>query len=198
MASGISGAGACSPAASMQQSRSVDPAKLQQKLLAKLDTNGDQSIDKTELKSFMDFVSTQSSTSSGDTDALFSALDSDSDGSISSTELADNGKALFDQLRDQLRSSQLTASDSPPPPPHGDASDLFSTIDANGDGSIDESELTSFTSQRADSNGQGSQRSAEQGGGMQIGRMIASLLQQYSAVNATASTSTTESLSAVA
>jgi Ca2+-binding EF-hand superfamily protein len=157
------------------QTRTVDPAKLQQKLFAKLDTNGDQSIDKSELKSFMDFVSTQTGTSTSgtsttgtsaasSTDALFSALDSDGDGSITSTELADNGKALFDQLRDQLRNVQLSSSDAPPPPPPPRDDESSGTQD-----------------------------------GMQIGRMLASLLQQYSAVNSTtASSSATQALSVAA
>lgn len=229
--SSISGAGASSSAASMQ-TRMVDPAKLQQKLLAKLDTNGDKSIDKNELKSFVDFVSTQTGgTSTADTsaasstDALFSTLDSDSDGSISSTELADNGKALFDQLRDQLRNSQLSSSEAPPPPPpmHGDESDMFAKIDANSDGSIEESELTSFISEGIGGSGQGpsvddilarddtdgdgaisfaefqsamsqrpersEQSASEAQDGMQLGRLIASLLEQYSAVSSTTASS---------
>jgi len=98
------------------------------------------------------------------TDALFSALDSDGDGSITGTELADHGKALFDQLRDQLGNVQLSSSDVPPPPPP--------PRDEESNGTQD---------------------------GMQIGRMIASLLQQYSAVDsATASSSATQSLSIAA
>lgn len=233
----ISGAGASSSAASMQ-TRMVDPAKLQQKLLAKLDTNGDKSIDKNELKSFIDFVSTQTggtsttgTSTASSTDALFSTLDSDSDGSISSTELADNGKALFDQLRDQLRNTQLSSSEAPPPPPmHGDESDMFAKIDANSDGSIEESELTSFISEGIGGSGQGpsvddilarddtdgdgaisfaefqsamsqrperSEQSANEAqDGMQLGRLIASLLEQYSAVSSTtASSPATQSLS---
>jgi Ca2+-binding EF-hand superfamily protein len=151
MTTSISGAAGCSAAMSSARSTGPDPAKLQQQLLSKVDTNGDKSIDKSELKSFMDFVSSQTATPATDSDALFTTLDSDSDGAISATELADNGQQLFDQLRDQLMSSQLRSDAPPPPPPQGSNSDLFASIDANSDGSLDKTELTSFLADRADS-----------------------------------------------
>jgi hypothetical protein len=39
------------------QARGPDPAKLQQQLFSKVDANGDESIDKAELTSFLNFVS---------------------------------------------------------------------------------------------------------------------------------------------
>ena len=194
MTSAISGAGAYSSAVSMQ-SRGPSAAKMQQDLLAKLDSNGDSAIDKSELQSFMDFVSDRTSTATSDTDALFGALDTDGDGSVTGTELADNGKSLFDQLRNQLRGSEMGGDR--PPPPSGEVDELFETLDANGDGSIDKSELTSFLSDAEDASATGVE--AQSSREPQIGRLIASLLEQYSAVGAANSASSaTSSLSAVA
>lgn len=139
------------------QTRAADTSKLQQQLFSKVDSNGDQSIDETELKSFLDYVGEKTGSSIDSASAL-KALDSDGNGSISETELTDNASALFDQLKSQLMSSQMQMGHGgppPPPPSDEDSSDLFSGIDTDGDGSISKTELETFVSSRADESGQG-------------------------------------------
>lgn len=200
------------------QARGPDASKLQQQLMSKVDANGDKSIDKSELKSFLDFVSEKTGTTAIDADSMLTSLDSDGDGAISSTEIEDNGKALFDQLRDQLMSAQLSAA------PKMDSSEIFAGIDSDGDGAISKTELDSFIGSRSEGMGQGpsadeilsrndadddgsislaefesamSHRPGSQSGdrdGGQIGRLMASLLSQYSA--STSSTQSTVSATA--
>jgi Ca2+-binding EF-hand superfamily protein len=215
------------------QSRGPDPAKLQQRLFAKLDGNGDNAIDKTELKSFLDYVSSKTGGESVDSDALLKTIDTDGSGSISSDELSENGKALFDQLRDQLMSAQLSSSSAAPPPPPGsppgDPEEMFASIDSNGDGSIAKSELETFLADRSQGDGptvddifarddadeDGSistdeftaavsrrppppEQGNKTGGVGDIGAMIASLIEQYTAAGSTASETSTTQLSVVA
>ncbi|WP_095066938.1 EF-hand domain-containing protein [Pseudomonas sp. Irchel 3A18] len=95
--------------------------KFQEELLAKLDTDGDGSINKEELSSAL-----SSDKKDGITVSLseaFSSLDSNDDDSLDADELA-----------------ALTP---PPPPPATDlAEDLLSSLDTDGDGSINSDELT--------------------------------------------------------
>jgi Ca2+-binding EF-hand superfamily protein len=179
--------------------RSADSSKLQQKLLEKIDSNSDGSIDKTELSSFMEYVDSKTGSTGSDVDAVFKSLDADSDGSVSSDEFAANSDSLIDQLRDQLRSAQMGSGARPPPPPGpppdeaGQSDDLFAKIDTNSDGSIDETELSTFFSQ------QEQQTEKPAAGGSPLDAMLASLIQQYQTVStSSAYPSTTSSLSEVA
>ncbi len=94
---------------------SADLSQIEQNLFAKIDTNGDGTIDKTELSNFFNSMSAQGSTAAGataaavpatsasvDTGALFSSLDTSGDGSISEQEFSANVGSLVDQLRSQL------------------------------------------------------------------------------------------------
>ena len=105
-----------------------------QELFAKLDVNGDNSIDSSELKAFTDFVSEKTG-STLDSSALMTALDSDGDGSISAGE---------------FKAGMQKGPHGPPPPRDG-----------------------------------GSRSEGEAG----IGRLIASLLEQYGSSTATTATS---------
>lgn len=156
MTSAISMSSCYSSYASTQM-RAADTSKLQQQLFSKVDTNGDKSIDQTELTSFLDYVGEKTGSSIDSASAL-KALDSDGNGSISETELTDNASALFDQLKSQLMSSQMQMGHGgppPPPPSDEDSSDLFSSIDTDGDGSISKTELETFVSSRAGESGNG-------------------------------------------
>lgn len=195
---------------------------LQQQLFSKVDSNGDKSIDKTELTSFLDIVSQKTGGSSVDSESVLTALDTDSSGEISESELQDNGAALLEQLRSQMMSSE--SSRGAPPPPQGSADDLFSAIDSDENGAISETELDTFLSAstsetgdassadeifaRDDADGDGSislaeftqavsnrDESARAEGGGQLERLMASLLAQYSAISANSDASATETLS---
>lgn len=100
---------------------STNSKKFQEELLAKLDTDGDGSINKDELSSAL-----SSDKKDGITVSLseaFSSLDSNDDDSLDADELA-----------------ALTP---PPPPPATDiAEDLLGSLDTDGDGSINSDELT--------------------------------------------------------
>ncbi|WP_277758852.1 EF-hand domain-containing protein [Pseudomonas sp. A34-9] len=91
-------------------------------------------------------------------DALISALDTDSDGAISSDELssgltsagssADSNEifSALDKNKDgTVSQDELTASLPPPPPPPAqiNSDELFSQLDADGDGSVTATELGS-------------------------------------------------------
>jgi Ca2+-binding EF-hand superfamily protein len=153
------------------QSRgSRDMQALQEKLFTKLDANGDGGINKTELSEFMSFAA-QSSGGQATTDssALFSSLDSDGNGAISQAELSDGVKTLFDQLRTQLMTATKEASETTSVK-KPDTEELFSTVDANGDGLIDQDELGSFMAANPPPSG------ADSGGGFS---KLESLLDQY-------------------
>lgn len=98
-------------------------------MFAKIDSNSDGSIDKTEMQSFSEQISNQD----GDTidiSRMFADMDTDSDGLISQDEF-------------------LAAK--PPEPPQGmgpgqppDPEEMFSQMDVNGDGVIDKDEMQEF------------------------------------------------------
>lgn len=97
-----------------------DPQAMQEKLFSKLDVNGDGGIDQSELTQFLDYASsaisgtsgTSSTSATSDTAStdLFKAMDTDGDGTLSKTELADGAKKLFDELRTQLMTASGSAS----------------------------------------------------------------------------------------
>ena len=207
MVSSVSGAAGYS-AAAMQGAQcgsgSRGPQALQEKLFSKLDVNNDGGIDQNELGQFLDYVSSSTgSTSQTDTSQLFKTLDSDGDGTISKQELTDGSKKLFEELRTQLIGSQSgsassSTTDSTSATAATDESqdakkqELFAKIDTNGDGSIDQSELGTFLSQKPEHHGHG-------GGGLLS--KIDSLLDQYRSTAATTDSTdqeTTSTLSAVA
>src|SRR5262245_40116416 len=88
---------------------------MQEKLFSKLDVNSEGSIDESELGQCLDYASSATGSSSQtDAASLLKAIDSDGDGSVSKTELADGAKALFDQLRSQLMQSAGGTTESKP------------------------------------------------------------------------------------
>lgn len=109
-------------------------------LMTKLDTNGDGSLDGTELHngitsivqlpSTMDFAQTRSDSSSSATgkagDDLFTKVDANSDGSLSSSEFT----ALMDKMS---ASGDANAS--------GSSSDKFASLDTDSDGKLTQSEF---------------------------------------------------------
>jgi len=105
-------------------------------LFSKADSSGDSSISQSE---FADFLSKGPQADSVDTEKAFSQYDTDSDGALSSDEFKAGMKDMM-------------ASMPPPPPPSGgsnsdssssNSKNIMSSLDADGDGTIDEEELTS-------------------------------------------------------
>ncbi len=93
-----------------------------------IDTNGDDSIDTTEMQTFLTENGMEFD------QAIFDSIDADSDGVISKSEM-----------------ETMRANMAPPPPPPNEESDtsqafdtLFSAIDTSGDDSIDATEMKSF------------------------------------------------------
>lgn len=120
-----------------------------------LDSNGDGSISLDELESAGQKSPTGSSStpvssasSTNRAQAFLKKLDTNGDGSVSQDEfaafqsnLASNMQAMMLKYQEQTQSTNGSA------PATQSAGDIFSKIDANGDGSISKDELTSFLSQ---------------------------------------------------
>lgn len=138
--SGVSGTGDAWSAMKTQRSQ------MQTKMFAKIDTDSSGSVDKTELSAMLSKVSQKAGvTVGGDTDATFTQMDSNTNGQLSSDELAKGMQSLqpppstmdFAQSRGANGTSGTDQS--------GDRDDLFGKIDTNGDGAVDQTELTALT-----------------------------------------------------
>lgn len=113
-------------------------SQMQAKMFAKVDTDSSGGVDKTELQSLLDDVAKKTGvTNSSNTDALFSKMDANSDGSLSTDEL---GKGMKDIMPPpstmdfaQSRSDTSTGSSG--------QDDLFAKVDADGNGSVSKDEL---------------------------------------------------------
>lgn len=140
-----------------------DPTKMQERLFSKADTDGNGSIDKTELAALMESTSgSNGSSSSVSADELFSQMDGDGDGQITQQEATDAASKLLEDLQSQFMQSGMGAMAGmppPPPPPEGgsgetDEEDMFSSIDTDGDGNISKAELSAFFESAPAGNGQ--------------------------------------------
>jgi len=113
----------------------------QQKIFSSIDSDGDGSVTKSELESAV----TKAGGTSEEADALYSKLDPDNTGSVSESQFSANMPVpkLGDQMVSQLISYQSVDSggSSNSKPTSQLASDLFSSIDTDGDGVISKSEL---------------------------------------------------------
>jgi Ca2+-binding EF-hand superfamily protein len=122
MISGISGFGTGMDTAAM--------ARMRQQHFARLDTNGDGGIDKTELQVMVDRMAEKTGETSS-IDEIFALLDADADGLLSDTEMP-----------------------APPPPPGGRmGNDPFSEMDTDGDGAIDKTEMAAMSEQLVEQTG---------------------------------------------
>ncbi len=116
---------------------STHRAERQAKMFAKVDTDGSGGVDKTELQSLFTDISKKTGTTL-DAEKLFSSMDSNSDGSLSSDELAAGMKSVMPAPPSTLEFAhnrgEKTGKD-----------DLFSKVDSNSDGTVDKAEMTAFT-----------------------------------------------------
>jgi Ca2+-binding EF-hand superfamily protein len=116
-------------------------SQMQARMFAKVDSNSDGSVDKTELNSMLSDISKVTGQSqSGNIDDTFKSMDSNGDGKLSSDELAKGMENLMPppstmDFAQSHSGSGSTSSGSDP------INDLFSKVDSNGDGSLDKSEL---------------------------------------------------------
>ncbi len=140
------------------------------KMFAKVDADGSGAVNQTELSSMLGDISAKTGTSLGDSKALFTKMDSNSDGGLSSDELAKGMKALmpapstmdFAQSKGAQGADGSSApQDGPPPagsgpggpPPAGgpgaagatagassSSSTTFDPLDINQDGTVSEVE----------------------------------------------------------
>ncbi len=118
MISNVGGSAGCSSTAMSQRA---------DKMFAKLDANGDGSIDKQEMATAFGSVS----------DKLFSKFDTNGDGSISKDESAAGLQSLHDELASHHMKMHKHHHGG-----GGNAAELFKSTDANGDGAIDQNEFT--------------------------------------------------------
>jgi Ca2+-binding EF-hand superfamily protein len=101
-----------------------DPKEAAQQLFAKLDIENQGYIEKSDLQSALQSVSSVSeasdlSTDESDLDALFSQLDSDGDGKITEQEFKDSLTQIDEQINNLFSQMRMNdaQSDMPPPPP---------------------------------------------------------------------------------
>ena len=133
--SGISNSSAMMQGMSgMRAMQRPDPAKLAEDLFTQLDTSGQGYLQKADLQSAFDNLSSSgagSSNSSTNVDDLFASLDTNSDGKVTKDEFADSLKKLQDSLEQQFQDGRMQMAiqaggmngmggmPPPPPPPQG-------------------------------------------------------------------------------
>lgn len=129
--SGVSGQSNAWANASTQRSQ------MQAKMFAKTDADSSGGVDKTELQTMLTDASKKTGTTL-DADKLFSTIDSNADGSLSSEELATGMQSVMPPPPSTMDFAQGRNNTS-------DTDDLFSKVDTNSDGSVDAAEMTAFT-----------------------------------------------------
>jgi Ca2+-binding EF-hand superfamily protein len=98
------------------------PTQMTDSLFSKIDTKGKGYIDKTDLQTAFDQISSSSDSSSTSVSDIFSALDGDGNGQITKEEMTSGLQTLVDQLDSQFNSARTSQSgnvNAPPPPPPG-------------------------------------------------------------------------------
>ncbi len=130
--------------------RRLDLSQMVDNLFTKIDTKGQGYIDKTELQTALDQMSsdgttsdTSSSSSAPSVDELFTALDSNGDNQLTQQEMTEGLKKLAAEFESQ--SSNTGIGGMPPPPPPPPPSDTSDTSDG-----LSKSELTTMASDLAE------------------------------------------------
>ncbi len=145
--SGVNGSGNGAWAA-VQAQRSQHQARM----FAKVDTDGNGSVNQSELDTMLSDISQRAGVNFGDSKELFSKMDANADGSLSSDELKSGMKQLMPppstmEFANSRRQDGVGAEG-------GETDDLFSKVDNNSDGSIDASELKAFADKIKSDTGQ--------------------------------------------
>jgi Ca2+-binding EF-hand superfamily protein len=143
---GMSGSSAMMQGAGgMRGMHRPDPAKMAENLFSQLDSAGQGYIQKTDLQSALETLSSSSPSSlasSTDVDNLFAALDTNSDGKVTKQEFTDTLEKLQDSLDQQFQDGRMQMAmqaagmggmngmgGMPPPPPPQAGSDQGFTKD---------------------------------------------------------------------
>ena len=141
--SGVSGSSNAWAAVSAQR------AQHQAKMFAKVDTDSSGGVDQTELSSMLSDVASKTGASLGDSQELFTKMDSNADGSLSSDELDKGMKDLMPppSTMDFAQSRGMGGS-------NGSQDDLFSKVDTDSDGAVSKDELQVLTDKIKSESGQ--------------------------------------------
>lgn len=142
--SGVSGASNAWAALNTQRSQH------QAKMFAKVDADGSGSVDQTELGSMLSKISEKTGASVGDAKELFTQMDSNSDGSLSSDELDAGMQALMPPPPSTMEFAQSRGMGGS----GGSQDDLFAKVDTDGDGSVSKDELQVLTDKIKEDTGQ--------------------------------------------
>jgi Ca2+-binding EF-hand superfamily protein len=143
MSSAIGSAGSSAMRGGMSGMQRPDPSKMADKLFSKLDTKGQGYIEKSDLQSAFDQVSSKSF--SGDTasvDDVFKALDGDGDGKVTKQEMSDSVNKLADQLDSQFQSMRMSGKGGGMGSGGMSKSDIASTLESAGGGSLKLTDLS--------------------------------------------------------
>jgi len=119
-------------------SSSYSSSSIAQQLFNLMDQNSDQSVTKTELESLFDLAGSTSSTSSS-IDSFVSSVDTDNDAAMSEQEFFSTLAKLLQQMKSDSENN-MSAAGAPSPPPE-DSSEMFSSLDTNGDGYLTVEEM---------------------------------------------------------
>jgi Ca2+-binding EF-hand superfamily protein len=112
----------------------------QAKMFAKVDTDGSGSVSETELSTMLDDVSKKTGTSLGDSKELFSKMDSNADGQLSSAELDAGMKALMPPPSTMEFAQSHTLGGS-----NNSQDDRFAKVDTDGDGAVSKDEFQALS-----------------------------------------------------
>lgn len=122
----------------------------QAKMFAKVDADGSGGVDQTELGTMLSDISEKTGASLGDAKELFTQMDSNSDGSLSSDELDAGMKALMQPPASTMEFAQSRGMGGS----GGSQDDLFAKVDTDGDGSVSQDELQVLTDKIKEDTGQ--------------------------------------------
>ncbi|MDZ7919582.1 EF-hand domain-containing protein [Rhodoferax sp.] len=142
--SGVSGSSNVWAALNTQRSQH------QAKMFAKVDTDSSGGVDQTELGTMLTDISEKTGVSLGNAKELFTQMDSNSDGSLSSDELDAGMKALMPPPSSTMEFAHSRGMGGS----GGSQDDLFAKVDTDGDGSVSQDELTVLTDKIKSDTGQ--------------------------------------------
>ncbi len=133
-----------SSASSAWSPSSTSGSKRMDKLFGKVDTDGNGTVDKSELQGLFDKIAQKTGGTALSADALFSKIDTNGDGSISKDELAAGMKSLMPKPSSTVAFAQH-AGGAPPSGASSGSSSSASTapldpLDTNGDGVVSPAE----------------------------------------------------------